>query len=55
MIESINTKVRSKLETIGFEQDKISAIEIIHELKTGKYPVDISEFVNSDCFEKNQR
>ncbi|QTA80778.1 Uncharacterized protein dnl_30910 [Desulfonema limicola] len=52
MIESINTEVRSKLEEIGFEKDEISAIAIIHELKIGKYPVDINEFLNKTVSKK---
>ncbi|MCP4349497.1 MAG: hypothetical protein GY795_28785 [Desulfobacterales bacterium] len=46
MIETINTEIRGRLEEIGFEKDEISVIEIIHELKTGKYPVNINEVVN---------
>ena len=46
MLETITDAIHRKLEEIGFEEDEISAIKIIHELKTGKYHVDIQELIN---------
>lgn len=46
MLETITPEIRDKLGEMGFEKDEIGAIEIIHELKIGKYPVDISELLN---------
>lgn len=46
MLETITPEIRNKLGKIGFEKDEIRAIEVIHELKIGKYPIDINEIVN---------
>jgi len=46
MLETITPEIRDKLRKIGFEKDEIGAIETIHELKIGKYPVDINEVLN---------
>ncbi|MCP4345168.1 MAG: hypothetical protein GY795_06535 [Desulfobacterales bacterium] len=51
MIETINTEIRDKLEEIGFEKDEINAIQIVHELKSRTYPVDIKKLINQAAFE----
>lgn len=52
MIKTITPKDYKRLEEIGFEKDEISAIEIIHELKSWKYPIDINELINKTVSEK---
>jgi hypothetical protein len=52
MLETITPEIHKKLEEIGFEEDEINAIKIIHELKIGNYPVDIQELINKVMAEK---
>lgn len=52
MLETITPEIHKKLEEIGFEEDEINAIKIIHELKIRKYPVDIQELINKAMAEK---
>ena len=51
MIETITPRILSKLEEIGFEKDEISTIQIVHELKSRTYPVDIKKLINQIAFE----
>ena len=51
MIETITPQILSKLEKIGFEEDEISTIQIVHELKSRTYPIDIKKLINQITFE----
>jgi hypothetical protein len=51
MIETITPQILSKLEEIGFEEDEISIIQMVHELKSRTYPVDIKKLINRIAFE----
>ncbi|MCP4107703.1 MAG: hypothetical protein GY749_19515 [Desulfobacteraceae bacterium] len=51
MIETITPQILSKLEEIGFEEDEISTIQIVHELKSRTYPIDIKKLINQAAFE----
>jgi hypothetical protein len=46
MLETITPEVLNKLGEIGFEEDEISAIQILHELKTRPSKPDIRELIN---------
>ncbi len=52
MVEQITPEIRSKLGEIGFSNEEISAIELLHELKAGKYAIDIKEILNMAISEK---
>ena len=51
MLETITSEVVDKLEEIGFEQDEINVIQILHELKNRTYPVGIKKLINQAAFE----
>ncbi len=51
MIETITPQIFSKLEEIGFEEDEISTIQIVHELKNRTYQIDIKKLINQITFE----
>lgn len=55
MVETITPRILSKLEEIGFEQDEITTIQIVHELKNRTYPVDIKKLINQITFENLSR
>jgi len=50
MIETITPQILDKLEEIGFEKDEISTIQIVHELKSRTYPIDIKKLINQVTF-----
>lgn len=50
MIEMITPQILDKLEEIGFEEDEINTIQIVHELKSRTYPVDIKKLINQFAF-----
>ncbi len=50
MIETITPQILDKLEEIGFEEDEISTIQIVHELKSRIYPIDIKKLINQVTF-----
>ncbi len=50
-MQLITPEIHQKLEEIGFEQDEIDAIRIIHELKTGKYVFDMKKLINKIAFQ----
>lgn len=52
MLETITPEVHEKLEKIGFKKDEINTIQIVHELKTRKYSIDIKKLINQVAFEK---
>jgi len=52
MIKTITPEICKKLEEIGFDDEEINMIEIIHELKTRKYPIDVKKLINQIAFEK---
>jgi len=65
MLQTITPEVCSKLGEIGFEDDDINTIQMLHELKMRKYPLDIKKLINqvafkqltvgiSETFEKNK-
>ncbi len=51
MIKSITPEICKKLEAIGFDDEEISSIGIIHELKTRKYSIDLKKLINQAAFE----
>ncbi|MCP4345029.1 MAG: hypothetical protein GY795_05825 [Desulfobacterales bacterium] len=51
MLKIITPEIIGRLEQIGFEEDEINTIQIIHELKNRTYPVDIKKFINQAVFE----
>ncbi len=52
MLEKITAEMLDKLEEIGFEKDEINTIQIVHELKTRTYKINIKELINQVAFEK---
>ncbi len=52
MLQIITPEICNKLGEIGFEQDEINTIQIIHELKTRTYPIDIKKLINQIAFKK---
>ena len=52
MIKTITPAICKKLEEIGFGEEEINTIEIIHELKTRKYSIDVKKLINQIAFEK---
>ncbi len=50
MLEIITPEVRNKLGEIGFEEDEISAIQMIHELKKRKYQIDIRKLIHKAAY-----
>ncbi len=52
MIKTITPEICKKLGAIGFDDDEINTIEIIHELKTRKYSIDVKKLINQTAFEK---
>jgi autonomous glycyl radical cofactor GrcA len=64
MLQTITPEVCNKFGEIGFEEDDINSIQMLHELKTRNYSVDIKKLINqvafkhltvgiSETFEKN--
>lgn len=51
MIQTITPEICNKLGEIGFEEDEINTIQIIHELKKRTYSVDIKKLINQTAFE----
>ncbi len=51
MLQAITPEICNKLGELGFEKDEINTIQIIHELKTRSYPVDIKKLINQAAFE----
>lgn len=51
MLEIITPEIIGKLEQIGFEQEEINTIQIIHELKSRTYSVDIKKLIHQAAFE----
>lgn len=51
MIETITPQILSKLEEIGFEEDEITTIQIVHELKSRTYSFDMKKLINQIAFE----
>jgi hypothetical protein len=52
ILATITPEIRSKLEKIGFDEDEINTIQIVYELKTRNYPIDIIKLINQAAFEK---
>ncbi|MCR4344950.1 MAG: hypothetical protein NUV44_09325 [Candidatus Scalindua sp.] len=52
MIKTITPEICKKLEEIGFDDEEINMIEIVHELKTRKYSIDVKKLINQTAFEK---
>jgi hypothetical protein len=51
MIKANTPEPYKKLEAIGFEKDEITTIQMIHELKTREYSVDIIKLINQIAFD----
>jgi len=50
VIETITPQILDKLEEIGFEEDEINTIRIVHELKSRTYQIDIKKLINQVTF-----
>ncbi len=50
MLQTITPEICNKLVEIGFEEDEISTIQMIHELKTRAYSIDIRRLINQAAF-----
>jgi hypothetical protein len=50
MIKPVTPELYKKLEEIGFEEDEINTIQIVHELKTRTYSIDIMKLINQIAF-----
>ncbi|MCP4627222.1 MAG: hypothetical protein GY850_27480 [bacterium] len=50
MLQTITPEICSKLGEIGFEEDEINTIQMVHELKTRAYPIDIKKLINQVAF-----
>jgi hypothetical protein len=51
MLQTITPEICSKLGEIGFEEDEINTIQIIHELKNRTCPIDMKKLINQAAFE----
>lgn len=51
MVQTITPEICGKLGEIGFGEDEINTIKMIHELKTRAYPMDIKKLINKAAFE----
>ena len=51
MLQTITPEVCKKLEEIGFKEDEINTIQMIRQLKTGSYSIDIKKLINRIAFE----
>jgi len=65
MLQTITPEICSKLGEIGFEEEDINTIQMLHELKMRTYSIDIRKLINqisfrhltveiSETFEKNK-
>ena len=50
MLQIITPEICNKLEEIGFEEDEINTIQMVHELKTRTYLIDIRKLINQLAF-----
>ena len=50
MLKTITPEIHKELERIGFEENEISTFQMIHELKTREYSIDIKELINKSAF-----
>ena len=50
MLQTITSEICNKLGEIGFDEDEISTIQMVHELKTRTYSVDIRKLINQAAF-----
>lgn len=50
MLQTITPEICSKLGEIGFDEDEISTIQMVHELRTRTYSVDIRKLINQLAF-----
>ncbi|QTA93397.1 hypothetical protein [Desulfonema magnum] len=51
MLQTITPEICSKLGKIGFDEDEINTIRMIHELKTRTYQINIKKLINQAAFE----
>ena len=51
MLQTITPEICSKLGEIGFDKDEINTIQIVHELKSRRYSIDIKKLINQAAFE----
>jgi len=50
MLQTITPEVCNKLGEIGFEEDDINTIQMLHELKMRNYSLDIKKMINQVAF-----
>ncbi|VFN05634.1 MAG: hypothetical protein BECKG1743D_GA0114223_110841 [Candidatus Kentron sp. G] len=50
MLRTITLEIRGKLGEIGLEEDEIGTIQMVHELKTRAYPIDMKKRINQAAF-----
>lgn len=51
MLSKITPEIHKKLEEIGFGEDEINMIRIVHELKSRSYSIDIQDLIRRAAFE----
>uniref|UniRef100_UPI004055AF21 hypothetical protein n=1 Tax=Candidatus Electrothrix sp. TaxID=2170559 RepID=UPI004055AF21 len=49
--KTITPDIYSKLGEIGFDKDEINIIQIVHELKSRSYSIDIKKLIHQVAFE----
>lgn len=49
--KTITPEIYSKLGEIGFDKDEINTIQIVHELKSRSYSIDIKKLIHQGAFE----
>nr|VFJ68396.1 MAG: hypothetical protein BECKDK2373C_GA0170839_11834 [Candidatus Kentron sp. DK]VFJ68762.1 MAG: hypothetical protein BECKDK2373B_GA0170837_12223 [Candidatus Kentron sp. DK] len=50
MLQTITPEICGKLQEIGFDEDEIGTIRMVHELKTRPHPIDVRELINQAAF-----
>ncbi len=50
MLQTITPEICGKLGEIGFGEDEISTIQMVHELKTRTYSIDMRKLINQAAF-----
>jgi len=50
MLQTITPEICDKLGEIGFGKDEINTIQMLHELKTRTYQIDMRKLINQAAF-----
>jgi aryl carrier-like protein len=51
MFSKITPEIQKKLEEIGFGEDEINMIRIVHDLKSRSYTIDLQDLIRRAAFE----